>query len=389
MYGGAVIAPALVSGLALAAETKTYTYDALGRLVTATTAGGPNNGVQSSTTFDRAGNRTNQAVTGAPGGGVTFSVNSPSAAEGSAVVFTVTKSGTASGTLTVNYATGNGTAAAGSDYTAASGTLSFLIGDTSKTVSVATTHDTVFEADETLTLTLSAPSGGASIGTGTGTGTITNNDTAPSFSIANATAVTEGGTLVFTVTKTGSTAFSHAVNYATANGTATAGSDYTAASGTLTFAAGDTSKTINVVTTDDAASEAAETVLVNLSAPTAGATIATAQGSGTINDNDPANQPPTTVADTLSIPKCAVTTKNVTANDSDPEGNLPLVLLSATNSVPARGDVSVYNSTSVQYAANNNPGTDIVTYTVRDSLGATSNGTLTVTVTNTGSYCSA
>jgi DsbC/DsbD-like thiol-disulfide interchange protein len=90
------------------------------------------------------------------------------------------------------------------------------------------------------------------------------------------------------VTKTSSNAAAVSVNYATANGTATAGTDYTAASGTLTFAPAETVKTISVATTDDSAVESSETVLVNLSGATGGATIAAAQATGTINDNDAA-----------------------------------------------------------------------------------------------------
>ncbi|MBO9602852.1 MAG: hypothetical protein J7496_10140, partial [Novosphingobium sp.] len=76
------------------------------------------------------------------------------------------------------------------------------------------------------------------------------------------------------------------VNYATSNGTATAGSDYTAKSGTLTFTAAQTSKTITVSTTQDTTSEANETLNVTLSSPTSPATIADATGVGTIVDDD-------------------------------------------------------------------------------------------------------
>lgn len=273
----------MAAGTAWAAETIIYTYDPLGRLTGASSSAGPN----ATTTFDPAGNRTNYTVTGA-GAAVSFSINSASATEGGTIVFTVTKSGTAAGSLTVSYATANGTAVAGSDYTAASGTLTFAAAETSKTISVATIDDGSVENSETFTIALSAPSGGAALGTASGTGTINDNDVPPppSFSVSNASAVTEGGTLVFTVTKSGTTTSSFSVNYATANGTAAAGSDYTAASGTLTFAANENSKTVSVTTIDDSAVESAETVLLNLSGATGGATITTSQASGTISDND-------------------------------------------------------------------------------------------------------
>ncbi len=85
----------------------------------------------------------------------------------------------------------------------------------------------------------------------------------PSFSI-NDVSTTEGSNLTFTVTKAGTTNDSFDVNWTTANGTATAGADYTAGSGTLTFASTDTAKTITIGTIDDTTSESSETVLATL-----------------------------------------------------------------------------------------------------------------------------
>lgn len=104
----------------------------------------------------------------------------------------------------------------------------------------------------------------------------------------------------------------------------------------------------------------------------------------------PSNNPPVTVADTLyNIPKCAIRTKIVTANDSDPEGNVPLVLLSVVNTNTSLGTPSVLNASTVQYDTDISgaTGSDTVTYTVRDSLGATATGTLSVTVVNSGTNC--
>ena len=108
----------------------------------------------------------------------------------------------------------------------------------------------------------------------------------PSLSIADAAAVTEGGTLVFTVTRAGGTSSAVTVNYASGGGTAAAGADYTAVSGTLSFAAGETVKTIVVATIDDASAESSEDVQVTLSAPSGGSTISTSTATGSINDND-------------------------------------------------------------------------------------------------------
>ena len=101
--------------------------------------------------------------------------------------------------------------------------------------------------------------------------------------------VTEGnvGTQVatFTVVRTGGTGV-FAVNFATANGTATAGTDYVATSGTLNFAAGETTRTISVTISGDITIEPSETFFVNLANATNGAIIADGQGQGTIVNND-------------------------------------------------------------------------------------------------------
>ena len=94
------------------------------------------------------------------------------------LAFAVTLSRAPSGTVTVDYATSDGTATAGSDYTAASGTLTFAAGETEKTVSVPVLDDAHDEGSETLTLTLSNPAG-AYLADGTATGTINNTDLMP------------------------------------------------------------------------------------------------------------------------------------------------------------------------------------------------------------------
>jgi len=106
-------------------------------------------------------------------------------------------------------------------------------------------------------------------------------------SIGNAS-VTEGGSLSFTVTRSGYTSSAVSVNYASASGTATSGTDFTAVSNTLNFTSGQTTKTVTVNTTDDTSPESAETMTVSLSSPSSGSVIATGAGTGTgtINDND-------------------------------------------------------------------------------------------------------
>src|SRR5207253_10021266 len=111
----------------------------------------------------------------------------------------------------------------------------------------------------------------------------------PSIAIGDVT-ITEGNTgtraAVFTVTLSAAASQPVTVAYATANGTATAGSDYTAASGTLTIPAGQTTGAITVPVKGDRIAEPNETYFVNLSRAT-NATIADGQGTGTITDDEP------------------------------------------------------------------------------------------------------
>ena len=306
---------------------------------------------------------TSATVAGPPA--ISVSDGAVQEAEGAVLVFTATLSHASSRTVTVDYATSDGTAVAGSDYTAASGTLTFNAGDTSQTVQVTVLTDSEDESQETLTLTLSNPNQ-ATLDDGTGTGTIENGESSsgtqedppaetpvvllaasfanvpadhdgsnftfdlnfsenvnagyarirddaftvsggtiasasrktqgsnqgwtvevdptgsgsvritlpettdcdasgaictedsrklshstsatvagpPAISVSDGTVQeAEGAVLVFTATLSHASSRTVTVDYATSDGTAVAGSDYTAASGTLTFNAGDTSQT--------------------------------------------------------------------------------------------------------------------------------------------------
>ncbi|WP_425066857.1 Calx-beta domain-containing protein [Reyranella sp.] len=211
------------------------------------------------------------------------------------MTFTVILSAAAAGPVTVAYSTADGTATSGSDYVAASGTLAFAAGETSKTIDVKVKSDKVAESNETLTIHL-ANADGATIADGSATGTVINDDAAatlPALSVGDVS-MREGdsGTaeLMFIVTLDKAATGPVSVNYATADGTATAGSDYAALTGTLTFAAGETSKMVHVVVNGDTAVEAAETFSLTLSGAT-GATIADATAVGQITDDDTKQDP--------------------------------------------------------------------------------------------------
>ncbi|WP_254508378.1 Calx-beta domain-containing protein [Anatilimnocola floriformis] len=215
---------------------------------------------------------------------------------GGSLVVSVSRSGGTSGAVSVSYATANGTAIAGQDYTATTGTLSWADGETgAKTFSIPLINDTLFESNETFAINLSNPTNGLALGANaTSTVTVTSDDAQPlpgSVSIAQPTyTVSEtGGNLVVSVTRSGGTSGAVSVSYATANGTAIAGQDYTATSGTLSWADGETgAKTFSIPLINDTLFENNETFTIGLSNPTGGLTLgANATSTVTVTSDDP------------------------------------------------------------------------------------------------------
>ena len=198
----------------------------------------------------------------------TLTIEDAAANEGEDVVFTVTLTGTRDEDVEVAYTTADGTATAPDDYAGTPGTLTFTPTVDVQTISVSTVDDTIEEANETFTVTLT--SSDATVQDGSATGTINDDDetvtTLPTLSITDDT-VEEGEEAEFTVTLTGPRTGSVSVAFATADGTADAGDDYTSNSGTLTFGTGESSKTIQVPTIDDSDEEQTETFSVSLSSP--------------------------------------------------------------------------------------------------------------------------
>src|SRR3954447_4355223 len=168
-----------------------------------------------------------------------YSVNE---ADGTATI-TVELSHALGVATTVHYATSDDSATAGSDYTAASGTLTFAAGETQKSFDVPIlnpgTPDP--EDDEAITLTLTTPGTSLMLGDpSTATLTITDDDPPGLIDFKSLTySASETGLLAtITVERVGGVGGVVAVDYTTSDGTATAGSDYTATSGTPTWAAG-------------------------------------------------------------------------------------------------------------------------------------------------------
>ena len=200
--------------------------------------------------------------------------------EGEAIL-TVTLSKAGNREVPVSWSTGAGTALAGADFTVSSGILAFAPGETSKTLTVPILDDLIDELDEVFPVDLDGDEGMV---------TILDNDAPPQVSVADAS-VTEGdeGTLkaVFVVSLSGPSGLGVTLSYATADGTARAGLDYQAASGTVTIPAGATSATIEVDVKGDVIDENDETFTVTL-ANAVFAVVARAEATGNILDDDEA-----------------------------------------------------------------------------------------------------
>ncbi len=220
------------------------------------------------------------------------------------ITIAVVRTGGAAGTVTVEYTTGGGTATDGTDYTKSSGTLTFGDKETSKMFDVAIKDDSTSEGNETVTVTLSNPGNGVSIGTpSTATLIITDDEggstssTTSSSSSSSSTGPNVGfgatsysvneniASVTVTVVRGGSSSSSAAVNYATANGTGKSGSEYTATSGTLTFAAGEASKTFTIAIFDDTSDDGAKNFTLSLTSPT-GASLTPNHSAATVTIND-------------------------------------------------------------------------------------------------------
>jgi len=199
------------------------------------------------------------------------------------------------------------------DYGFISGTLNFAPGVTSQTVRVAINDDnsTLAEAIENFYLKLSNPVN-ALLSKEFGLGTIVDNDATAStafkakLTVANISVDEKAGTATFVMVLDRAPTDSFNVNYATSNGTATAGSDYTAVSGTMTFGEGETVKNITVSISDDLIKDPGEVFYLNLSGISGAAAsqvqITTTKATATINEASYVLSPSTDLSnDTVTL----------------------------------------------------------------------------------------
>lgn len=202
--------------------------------------------------------------------------------------FTVTLSAAYSQPITVAYYTANGSATAGSDYQAASGTLTIPAGQTTGTITILVSGDRLAEANETFAVNLNSPTN-ATIADGQSVGTIVDDE--PHISIGDFAKAEgkKGQTTLFTFTVTLSTPYDQPVtmSFKTTDGTAKTGdSDYVAKTGTLTFAPGETTKTITIEVKGDSKKEANETFYLDLFGNSSNSLFTKNRGLGSILNDD-------------------------------------------------------------------------------------------------------
>lgn len=212
---------------------------------------------------------------------------------GGSVNLLITRNGGSDGAVSVLVNTGGGTAASGDYGSLVNTPVNFANGQTSGTLTVAINDNGSFTGDRNFNVTLSNPTNGATLGADVAEVTILEDETPNygvfAFSAAKFTASETGPEAIVTVSRTGGSDASVTLNFQTVDGTAAAPGDYTATSGTITFAQGETSKDLTIPLIDDADPEKKESFTVNLaidgSSPggTLGGITTT---SVEINDND-------------------------------------------------------------------------------------------------------
>lgn len=249
--------------------------------------------------------------------------------------FPVTLDFAAPVTVTVAYASSQQSAVAALDYEDVFGTLTFSPGQTEQTIAVPVLGDLLDEVDETFVVTLNNPTN-AYLAKSQAIGIILDNDPLPRLSINDVT-ITEGDggskTASLSVTLSAPSGKTVQVSYATANGAATAGTDYTAVSDTLTFTPGQTSKSISVSVLGDLLDEENETFSVNLSS-LQNAMLSKGQGIGTIQDNDP-------------LPVLTISNVTITETDRAPQTMLFTVNLSAVSGKTVSVNYATMDQTAV------------------------------------------
>ena len=327
----------------------------------------------------------------------TLSINDVSVTEGNAGTtnanFTVSLSAPAgAGGVTFDIATANNTAVGGADYVTRSLTgQSIPAGSSTFSFTVQVNGDLLDEPNETYFVNVTNVVG-ATVGDSQGLGTINDDDAAPSLSI-NDVSLAEGNSGTsnanFTVSLSAASGQTVTVNYATSDGSATAGSDYTATSGTLTFTPGQTTRPVAVTVQGDTTLEPNETFNVALSSPT-NATIGDGAGIGSIlNDDAQADLSINKTNGTSTTTAGGSTTYTITASNAGPDpvtgatvaDTFPAILTCNWTCVGAGGGTCTASGAGNISQSVNLPVGAAVTFTASCAVSPAATGTLSNTAT--------
>lgn len=226
-------------------------------------------------------------------GTIAFAITEQNVSElAASATVVVNRIGGSSGAVSVDYAViSGGSATAAADYVHTSGTLNFADTVSTASFTLAVVDDIIYEGNETIILQLSNSLGGAYLGTSSMVLSIVDNETPSygdlSFSLASYAANENATSLDITVLRQNGSDGAVSVDYATVTGgSATAAADYASTTGTLNFADGVASAVFSVTINDDAIYEGDETVALQLSNVSGGASVVTADATLTIIDND-------------------------------------------------------------------------------------------------------
>ncbi len=326
-----------------------------------------------------------------------LTINDVSVTEGNSgttnASFTVSLSAPAgAGGVSFDIATADGSAVAASDYVARSLTgQTIASGASSASFVVQVNGDLLNELNETFFVNVNNVTG-ATVTDGQGIGTINNDDALPTLSV-NDVSVNEGNSgsssATFNVTLSAASGQTVTVSYATSNGTATAGSDYTAASGMLTFTPGQTARTFTAPILGDTTVEPDETFNVNLSSPT-NANLGDGSGLGTIlNDDALADLAITKTNGTASSTPGGSTTYTIVASNTGPDpvtgatvaDTFPASLSCTWTCVGAGGGTCAASGSGNINQSVNLPSGGSTTFTASCAISAAATGTLSNTAT--------
>ncbi|MDA0920601.1 MAG: hypothetical protein O2945_16135 [Planctomycetota bacterium] len=318
-------------------------------------------------------------------------------------VFTVLLESVAADPVTVSFGTVQNTAQQGSDFIGTAGTLVFASGELSKTITVEVNGDTTTESTEQFFVQLFNPVN-ALLSNDRGTGTILNDDAVVTFADVDIVEGDSGtSTATFNVVLSNPTSADITLGYQTSAGTATEGSaalggDYVEASGTLTFLAGETSKSFTVTINGDTDVEAFETIIADLTLMSGSVQLPDSQAIGTIQNDDIAfadiSSPSVTeltgsnntVSFTVSLTQLNafdVTVQVQTVDGTATAGNDYVALPPTTVTIPAgmlsvTQDVTVIGDTDFEGGATGTPETFNLEYVANTITrdGVTTSGTL-------------